>query len=243
MDVEDRHSIYVMAQGHTQEDVTEHVRSWVSSPAVQSALASEGASDDYHVSLATNYEGEFLGYGFIYCTSPALYHILLGRQPTGLYGVMVPGAVAVPYTPEVPHWDGTPRKHFNWSKVTDLHHPPKVLEPRDPLVSTDGTFIQLKPARIQLSTQTRYLRVWSVPEHITAQDLWLLAIPYTTQVDVHLCHERNEAVLVFPEFTYDANFAAFFLRKAIIDDDTILVFRPLRPDEPLPMYKSSENYP
>ena len=242
MDVEDRHSIYLMAGGHTREDVEAQVEAWVTSPAVQGALAAAGASDDYLLSLATNYEGAFLGYGYIYCTSPELYHILLGRQPTGLLGVMEPGAPPVPYTPEVPRWD-VPLERFSWSDVTDLHHPPSVLVPRPPLVSTEGACVQLKPALVPPSSQTRYLRVWSVPDHVTAQDLWLLAIPYTTHADVLLCKERNEALLIFPEFTYDANFAAFFLRKAFLDDETTLVFRPLRLDEPRPVYKSAEHYP
>lgn len=242
MEVEDRHSIYVMANGYTMDEVHDQVQAWVSTPAVQDALAACGALDDYILSLATNYQGDFLGYGFIYCTAPELYHILLGRQPTGLVGVLVPGAEPVPYVPETPRWD-VPRARFNWADTTDLHLPPRVLHPRPSLISTEGVYIQLKPAVVSVANQTTCLRVWSVPEHLTAQDLWLLAIPYTTQVDVHLCKERNEAVLIFPEHTYDANFAAFFLRKVILDDGTTLVFRPLRPDEPRPVYKSTEHYP
>jgi len=242
MEVEDRHSIYVMANGYTMDEVHDQVQSWVSTPAVQDALAACGASDDYIVSLATNYEGEFLGYGFIYCSAPELYHVLLGRQTTGLRGVMVTGDEPVPYVPELPQWD-VPLKRFDWAKVTDLHHPPRVLDPRPSLISTEEIYIQLKPAVVAVANQTTCLRVWSVPEHVTAQDLWLLAIPYTSQVDVHLCRERNEAVLIFPDYTNDANFAAFFLRKVVMDDGTTLVFRPLRPDEPRPMYKSAEHYP
>ena len=50
MDVEDRHSIYLMAGGHTREDVEAQVEAWVTSPAVQGALAAAGASDDYLLS-------------------------------------------------------------------------------------------------------------------------------------------------------------------------------------------------
>lgn len=241
MEAEDRHSIYVKAGGWTQEQVETQVRDWVTSLCVQDALDAAGASDDYILCLATNYEGEFLGYGYIYCQSPALYHILLGRQATGLEGVLVPGAPAVPYVPAVPRW-GRPVERFDWSDITELHHPERVLSPRPSLVDTDGSF-QLEPAHVLPSTQTHYMRVWSVPDDVTAQDLWILAIPYTSRLDVFLCRERNEALLVFPENTYDANFAAYFLRKAVIDDTTTLVFRPLRPDEPRPMYKSAERYP
>lgn len=242
MDVADLHSIYIMANGYTQEEVEEQIRTWVSTPAVQDALAASGASDDYILSLATNYEGEFLGYGFVYCNAPELYHVLLGRQPTGFEGVMVPSAVPVPYVHETPQW-GVPVERYNWADVTDLHFPPRVLEPRPSLISTEGTFIRLKPAVVSVDKLTTYLRVWSVPEHITAQDLWLLAIPYTSRVDVSLCRERNEAVLAFPDYSNEANFAAFFLRKVIMEDGTTLVFRPLRPDEPRPMYKAAEQYP
>ena len=89
MEVEDKHSIYVMANGYTREDVETQVERWVNSPEVQDALASVDADDTYALSLATNYDGVFLGYGYIYCVSSALYHVLLGRQPTGLDGVLV----------------------------------------------------------------------------------------------------------------------------------------------------------
>lgn len=237
----DRHSIYVMAGGWTQEQVEDQVRNWVTSVVVQEALAASKASDDYILCMATNYEGLFLGYGYIYCQSPALYHILLGRQATGLEGVLVPGAPAVPYVPSVPEW-GRPAERFDWVDATDRHHPERVLSPRPPLIDTDES-IQLKPAHVLPSTQTRYMRVWSVPDYVTAQDLWILAIPYTSRLDVYLCRERNEALLVFPEHTYDANFAAYFLRKAVLDDATTLMFRPLRSDEPVPMYKNAERYP
>ena len=153
----DRHSIYVMAGGWTQEQVEDQVRNWVGSGVVQEALAASKASDDYILCMATNYEGLFLGYGYIYCQSPALYHILLGRQATGLEGVLVPGAPAVPYVPSVPEW-GRPAERFDWVDATDRHHPERVLSPRPPLIATDES-IQLKPAHDLPSTQTRYMRV------------------------------------------------------------------------------------
>jgi hypothetical protein len=241
MDVEDRHSIYVMANGYTQEEVETYMDGWVSSPAVQKALSDHRASDDYVLSLATNYEGEFLGYGYMYCLSPELYHVMLGRQPTGLHGVLVPGAPPVPYIHRPQKW-GTPSPRFNWADDTDLHLPPKRLVPKNALVTTEGTFIQLKPAHIAVANQTRYLRGWSVPPEYTAESLWHLAHIYTTHLEVLLCKDRREVILVFPEMTYDANFAAFFLRKVVLTPTTALVFRPLFPDEHPPMYKNLERY-
>jgi hypothetical protein len=242
MEIEDQHSIYVMAGGHTIDEVEEQVKAWVTTPSVQEALASVGAFDAYELSMATNYEGTFLGYGYIYCESTALYHILLGRQSSGFPGVLVDGGEPVPYVQETPRWD-IPTSRFNWADATDLQYPPKVLKPMPPLVETFQGSIILKPARISPSNHTSYLRIWSVPAHITAYDLWEIASPYTSAVDVTLCRERQEALLAFPENSYDANFAAFFLRKVILDETTTLVFRPMRPDETRPMYKGAEHYP
>jgi len=242
MEIEDRHSIYVMANGHTQEEVHAHIDRWISSDAVQDALEKDNASDWYMLSLATNYEGHFLGYGFIYCMSPSLYHVLLGRQPTGLHGVLVSDAQPPYEPPTPPSWDA-PAKRFNWADDTDRCFPPKRLEPRSPLFSTEDTFITLKPARISSDTQTRYLRATSVPEKITPKMVWDVAHIYTQHLEVIMCTDRNDILLVFPEMTNDANFAAFFLRKVYLPGTTTpLVFRTLRPDEPTPIFKSFERY-
>jgi hypothetical protein len=242
MEIEDHHSVYVMAGGNTLADVKAHIHAWVHDPRVQAALTTAGVSDAYHLSLATNYEGTFLGYGYIYCASSALYHILLGRQASGLAGYLEPSAPAVPFTLAPPDWD-VPLAPVDWVELTDLHYPLNHVVPLPPLITTEGTHIQLKPAHIEATNQTRYLRVWSVPSHLTAHDLWMLAAPYSYHVEVNLCKERHEALLVFPEHTPDANFAAFFLRKVVLDDQTTLVFRPLQPDDTPPMYAEVEHYP
>lgn len=242
MNVEDHHSIYVMAQGYTEEEVRSQVDAWVHTPAVQQALLENDASDHYILSLATNHENVFLGFGYIYCTSPALYHMLLGRQPTGLHGILVQTVPPQPYTPVLPVWDGTRPKRVCWADETDKEFPEPTLQPCDSLIAND-TFIRLKAAHIPFAAFTNCLRVWSVPDHITAKDIWACAIPYASQVDVFLCRERNEACLVFSDLTYDANFASFFLRKVMLDDGTVLVFRPLRPDESRPVFKDAEHYP
>lgn len=240
MDIEDKHSIYVMAGGSTPDEVYAYLADVIGAPAVQAALASVRASDAHHLALATNYEGHFLGYGYLYCVSPALYHLLLGRQVSGLTGELIERPPTAVYVPQPPRWD-VPQPRENWADLTDSHCPLPELRPLPPVVQPSMDII-LKPARISAAQHTPYLRVWSLPDHLTAEDLWNLASPFTTSVSVALCRERQEAVLSFPEDRYDANFAAYFLRKVVLDDTT-LVFRPMHSHETHPMYKDAEHYP
>jgi hypothetical protein len=242
VEIEDHHSIYIRAAGHTADEVVAHVGGWIASDPVQQALAEAGASSDYILSLATNVSDEFLGYGYLYCVSSALYHIMLGRQATGLSGILVPQAGVPCDYDEILKWPW-PAPALDWVAETERALPPPTLVAAPPLFRTTGTYIQLHPARVLSSRVTSYLRAWSVPARVTARQLWEVAHIYATKLIVYVCHERGEALLQFPVDTYDAMFAAFFLRKVTLPPrNIVLVFRPLRADEKLPHYKNPDVY-
>jgi hypothetical protein len=233
METLDNHTIYVRARGYTHEEVRAQVAAWTD--ALQDVLG--GGAKAYVLTLATDREGMFLDFGYLYCVEGALYHVLLGRQPSGLDGVLVdvPGE---PEALEAPRWD-VPQPPMDWVETSERAHPSRRLVPAPPLLDMTGTQIRLDPAYVRVADVTRYLRVWNLPEGVTPRDLWYLGAPYTSELEVVFYRDRKEAVLVFPADTPDANFAAYFLRKVELPTGDVLVFK-VSHERP---HKGGERYP
>lgn len=235
MELTDTHTLYIKARGYSAEEVEAQVEAWTDEAAAHVGI---DAAKAYRLAFATDREGTFLDFGYMYCFHPELYHVLTGKQPTGLTCVLVPQQPRPESPVPVPvPWRRMPR--MDWAEVSERAHPSALRVPADPLMTMEGTGIKIEQACVRRDDVTRYLRAWNVPESVTLDDLWTMASPYAFELEVVLYRDRREAVLIFPQDSSEANFAAFFLRKVELPSGDVLVFKTVQDPPP----RGGDRYP
>ena len=235
MYVTDNHSLCVRARGYTADEVRSNIHAWLAHPAVRQYRM---PSDYVDIVIGTNRRGEFQDFAYIYLSNPKLYNIFLGLQPDGLKGVLVPSKT--PRADPLQKGGKAPERIANWADEVDEVFPPRMLKELPPVMEVT---LELEPARVLIEDYCSYLKVGSLPAHISAEDIWKLCRPYSNDSAyprVHRCYERAEAVVQFAPERYDANFAAFFLHKVEVAGGGIAVFTTVH--DP-PRYKTFESFP
>ena len=238
----DTHTIYLQVRGLEIHEVQRGLEQWMHDEAI-------GGAAMWHVNYVMNARNEFLGFAYLWVADPAVFHILMGRNPDGslrqriIYN-NIGSEDDKAFLAETWNWPDEDKDKKaelvqpDFGKEGENETPPMTVEILPPLIDVsaiedskgNAVMINVLPAFVRASELCCSLVIRNVPPGLSKQYLLDMFKPYSSIKEYPIVNvassskdSRTRAFIYFHPHTRDACFAMLMRRKFTFESTTVLV--------------------